>query len=93
VSGVQNRNGRLDVPKVRSTGPKEDAFLRELGARIRKIRKAKGLSIPKVYVLNPKLSMSTLSKIENGKIDPQIGTLRKIATALGVKLREIVGED
>lgn len=39
------------------------------------------------------ISKSTLNNIENGKTDPTIGQLEKIAIALEVKIRDIVISD
>ncbi len=37
------------------------------------------------------LPRSTVIRIENGEVDPRLSTLRKIAKALRVETRELVG--
>lgn len=39
------------------------------------------------------LSESHVMKIERNEIDPRIGTLAKIATALGIKVAELIAEE
>ena len=70
---------------------RDDAFLIRLGKNIGRVRKAKGYSTGKVFLANPSLSTATLSKIERGLIDPQIGTLKRIAKVLGVTVTELLG--
>lgn len=39
------------------------------------------------------LSESHITRIERNEVDPQIGTLAKIAKALGVKVADLIEED
>jgi transcriptional regulator with XRE-family HTH domain len=55
-----------------------------MGTKIRKLRKAKGLSLKEVSK-KVDLSTSLLSQIENDKVTPSIATLFKIANFLGKK--------
>ncbi|GIO84833.1 XRE family transcriptional regulator [Paenibacillus faecis] len=57
----------------------------ELGSKIRKIRKAQNRSLDDIAKACG-FTKSLLSKIENGKTVPPIGTLIKIAEALGTKI-------
>jgi transcriptional regulator with XRE-family HTH domain len=59
-----------------------------IGDNIKRIRAAKNLS-QKEVTINAKLDTAQYSRIENGKTDPSVGTLDKIAGALGVSLSEL----
>ena len=64
----------------------------EVAERIKKIRKAKNLSQKEVTAaIN--MGAAQFSRIENGKTDPSISTLEKIAQALGVTLAELFADD
>lgn len=58
-----------------------------LGAKIREIRKKKGLSIVDLKAKTG-LSKSTISDLENDKSSPTVSTLQKLATALKMDIRE-----
>ena len=68
---------------------REKAFLKGLGAHIAKIRRSKGYSQDRLY-LEAGFSRGTISKIENGIVNPQIWTLERIAKTLGVPLKRLV---
>ena len=59
-----------------------------IGDNIKRIRAAKSLS-QKEVVTTAKLDTAQYSRIENGKTDPSVGTLERIAKALGVSLAEL----
>lgn len=61
---------------------------RLVGARIRSIRKAQDLSL-RTLGLMVGMDHATLSKIENGKLNPSLNTLSKIADGLDVELFEL----
>jgi transcriptional regulator with XRE-family HTH domain len=58
---------------------------------LRKIRAAKGYSLRR---LADRVSMSyvALFRLERGETDPRLGTLRKLAKALNVRVAELIGE-
>ncbi len=58
---------------------------------IRLIRKIQGYSL---RALADKIGMSyiALFRLESGETDPRLGTLRKLAKALGVTVGELIGE-
>ena len=60
-----------------------------VGKKIREIRKEKGLSMRELARLST-VSSSTMSDIENERINPSIATLDKIAQALNVPIENIV---
>ncbi|MBU3660659.1 MAG: helix-turn-helix transcriptional regulator [Flavobacteriales bacterium] len=66
----------------------DEELLRLVGAKIRELRKAKKLSLQELaYILE--MEKSNLSVIENGRSNPQLLTYAKIASALGVNLRDL----
>lgn len=67
-------------------------FLKKLGEHVAKIRKSKGYSQDRLY-LEAGFSRGTMSKIENGLVNPQIITLRKIAKTIGVPLKMLMIEE
>lgn len=67
-------------------------FLKKLGKHIAKVRKSKGYSQDRLY-LEAGFSRGTMSKIENGLVNPQILTLRKVAEILDVPIEKLVKID
>ena len=59
-----------------------------IGDNIKRIRLAKNLS-QKEVISSAKLDAAQYSRIENGKTDPSVTTLDRIAKALGVSLAEL----
>lgn len=59
-----------------------------IGENIKRIRTAKNLS-QKEVTINAKLDTAQYSRIENGKTDPSVSTLERIAKALGVSLSDL----
>lgn len=57
----------------------------ELGDKIRKVRKEKGLTLEKV-AKNVGCSLSFVSQVERGKVSPSITSLKQIANALEVNI-------
>lgn len=64
-------------------------YLKEMGKRIRAIRKSKGISMRKLVTLCP-LHKSSISEIENGKRDSHILTLKMLADILKVDIKDFV---
>lgn len=62
------------------------------GSRIKEIRKQKGLTQKQ---LGEKCGMyeSQIRKYENGKANPKIETLEKIATGLGVQITDLIDDN
>ncbi len=67
----------------------EADYLKRLGKHIAKIRKSKGYTQDQLY-LAAGFSQGTVSKIENGLVDPQILTLLKMAETMGVPLKRLL---
>ena len=62
-----------------------------IGANIRRMREAAGLTVTAV-ARDAQLTKSTLSKIENGRVSSPIATLMRIADAMGVPVAEFFTE-
>jgi len=56
--------------------------IQELGTRIKRIRKSRGLTLKDIEARS-QVSATHISEIERGKTSPTIGALSRIATALG----------
>lgn len=56
--------------------------IQELGGRIKRIRKAKGMTLKDIEAKS-RVSATHISEIERGKTSPTIGALSRIAAALG----------
>jgi transcriptional regulator with XRE-family HTH domain len=61
------------------------------GDNIRRVRTAKGLS-QKEVTINAGLDTAQYSRIENGKTDPSVSTLERIAKAIGVPIADFFTE-
>lgn len=68
--------------------PNTDIFLKQLGERIRFLRKAKGLS-QRNLGLESLIEKSTIQRIERGLMNCTVKTLLKIANALDVEYAEL----
>jgi DNA-binding XRE family transcriptional regulator len=63
-------------------------FLKRLGTHIAKVRRSKGYSQDRTC-LEAGLARGTLSKIENGLVEPKISTLALVAITVGVPLKKL----
>ena len=66
----------------------QGTFLKRLGAHISKVRKSKGYSQDRA-ALEAGLARGTLSKIENGLVEPKVSTLARVALVLGVPYKKL----
>ena len=64
-------------------------FLISIGTKVRATRKAKGISMRQLAVLAP-IHKSSLSEIENGKMNIHILALKRLADTLGVDVKEFL---
>jgi transcriptional regulator with XRE-family HTH domain len=80
----------MPTPKKPLIRHRDTEFLKTLGARIRKIRMAKGYSLDRVAVASEGLNRSSVSRIERGLTDPQLGTLKRIADTIGVTVAHLL---
>jgi transcriptional regulator with XRE-family HTH domain len=72
---------------------RDTAFLKKIGARVKKLRIAKGYSIDRIYLEGEGLNRSSISRIERGLTDPQVSTLKRIADTIGVELTDLIQID
>ncbi|MEN3045906.1 MAG: helix-turn-helix domain-containing protein [Candidatus Hydrothermales bacterium] len=63
------------------------SFEKEIGEKIRKLRKADGITLSEL-ALRSGITKSALSQIERGKITPTISTFKNILDALGLTFSE-----
>ena len=59
--------------------------------KIRAIREGRGLSL-RALASKAKMGYPYLCNVENGKADPSLSTLRRLAKALKVKVVELIDE-
>ena len=67
----------------------EDKYVKSIGARIKELREAKGLD-QKSFAFYCEIGRTQLHMIENGKTNPRLSTLMKIATALEISVSQLV---
>lgn len=68
---------------------KDPVFLKKMGRRIRHLRKQKKLSQLQLAVLMDNHA-EQIGRIERGELNVTIGTLKKIAESLGIKLTHLL---
>ncbi|MEO5641747.1 MAG: helix-turn-helix transcriptional regulator [Bacteroidia bacterium] len=68
---------------------KEEKYFKKLGVKIKELREEKGLD-QKAFAFDCEIGRTQLHMIENGKTNPRLGTLLKIATALEISLSKLV---
>jgi transcriptional regulator with XRE-family HTH domain len=61
----------------------------EFGARVRKLRKKRGWMLVELSV-ETGLGRVFLSNLENGKHEPKLGTIKKIADAFGLTISQLM---
>ena len=66
------------------------SYMMRVGARIRRLRKARGLTTP-ALALRASVSRMHMYRIERDDISPTLDTLARVAKALGVKVRDLIG--
>ena len=67
----------------------EREYLKELGEKIRGARKRKRISVQALSRMCG-MDYSNFSRIQCGKKNPQILTLRRIAEALGIDVKKLI---
>jgi len=63
---------------------------RQLGVKLKSLREAKGLS-QGALARKARITREYVNRLEAGRHDPTIGTLQRLARALGVSLSELTG--
>lgn len=77
---------------VRSTAKQLTALERQLGQRLCELRNARGFTQDRLAA-ETGFTKGYLSKIENSKVIPPIGTLVKLARVLGTELADLFGSE
>ncbi|WP_439559684.1 helix-turn-helix domain-containing protein [Dyadobacter sp.] len=67
----------------------KDALLKQLGLRIRELRKAKNITQAELAHIIAK-DQQSIQRLEAGKINPSFYYLYEIATGLGISMQEII---
>jgi transcriptional regulator with XRE-family HTH domain len=70
-------------------GAFDDGFLEHVGAEIRRLRKQRGLTLEEM-VERSAVSLGALSQLERGSGNPELGTLARVAHALGVSAASLL---
>ena len=92
VSGEQPRGaGRVEVDEPNESGSRA-LVRRQLGGAIRRRRHAASLTLATVSE-RAGISVSMLSQVERGLLDPSLDTLRNIADALGTAPFRLLAEE
>ncbi len=66
-----------------------DTINRQLGQRIQQARRAKSWT-QEDLAHHANLDFSYINQLENGKRNPSLATIYKIATALGVSVKDLI---
>lgn len=85
-------SARLEVGSDSGAGDDAELGARRLGARVRALRHARGLTLVQLAEL-AELSHPFLSQLERGLARPSFGSLEKIARALGSSQLELLADD
>jgi len=72
----------------RKRTPEQSKYLKKLGAHIKAVRKSQGYSQDRLY-LEARFSRANMTRIERGDVDPQAGTLKRIADTIGVPMKKL----
>ncbi len=79
-------------PKAKPKSPLPSATPPNVGTIIHELRRQQGLSLEQVAVTSG-VSKSMLSKIERNQTNPTLGTVWRLATAFGVGIEAIIGQN
>ena len=69
---------------------KEQQYFQKLGNRIKQLREERGLD-QKAFAFDCEIGRTQLYMIENGKTNPRLLTLMKIANGLEISIQELLG--
>lgn len=72
--------------------PQDPAVIHRIAANLRTIRLSKNMS-QETVAYNAGVSLSQIHRLENGKINPSIMTLYRIASALDVSIHLLLAEN
>ena len=81
--------GSLPIWIFAIVNTKEEKYFKKLGSKIKELREEKGLD-QKAFAFDCEIGRTQLHMIENGKTNPRLATLMKIANALEISLSKLV---
>src|SRR5687767_6622231 len=79
------------IEDAEGAGESADELLSNLGTRLRKLRRTRGLTL-EMLAHRAQVSRAMISKIERGEKMPTVGILVRVATGLNVSLSALLGE-
>ena len=85
---MSDKSPKSLIRLARENGDAETAEPLDLGARVRQLRKAGGLTLEQA-AQQAGLARSTLSKIENGQMSPTYDALKKLAEGLSISVPQL----
>lgn len=59
--------------------------------QLKRLREKKGLSV-RALAAKASMSYTYVSNVENGKVDPSLSVLKRLAAALGISASELIRE-
>ncbi|WP_255518206.1 helix-turn-helix domain-containing protein [Fulvivirga sp. M361] len=68
---------------------KEEKYFKKLGAKIKRLREERGVD-QKAFAFDCEIGRTQLYMIENGKTNPRLLTLMKIANGLEISLADLL---
>lgn len=78
-----------NLSKFGIVNTKEEKYFQELGAKIKQMREEKEID-QKSFAFNCEIGRTQLYMIENGKTNPRLLTLMKIADGLEISVSELL---
>ncbi len=88
---ARSRSSPRDTVVAAQAAATSNDFARQVGERLRAIRRARGYSLDELAVLT-EVSKGTLSQIESGGTNPTLGVLWRICDGLGLPFAAMLGE-
>ncbi len=80
---------RTKKKSLREKTPAQIAYLKKLGAHVKKIRIQRGYSQDRLY-LEAGFSRANMTRIEKGEVDVQAWTLKRIADTIDVPVKKLL---
>lgn len=69
--------------------PRNTKYLKAFGANLKNLRESKGLTQEQLSENTGCVSVTSISRLENGRLDSAISTLVEIAKAMGVPTKKL----
>jgi transcriptional regulator with XRE-family HTH domain len=68
---------------------RNDLFLKEMGGKIKKLRRSKKMTLQQVSELTG-FNITAISFLENGRSNPHLLTIKSIADVLEVNVKDLI---